>query len=164
MAEVKKISVDVSKIRTAIQAGIPLIITTYTLPHEMELYMTDVLNTFIDELGQSQMKDCLTYCFLELVNNAKKANTKRVYFEDKGLNINDKNEYKRGMLSFKEDTINNIKYYLKKQQQEGLYIKFLLQTHIVATANWFIMMLNEAELAIKRKRFIELAMITILAK
>jgi putative nucleotidyltransferase with HDIG domain len=128
MAEVKKISVDVSKIRTAIQAGIPLIITTYTLPHEMELYMTDVLNTFIDELGQSQMKDCLTYCFLELVNNAKKANTKRVYFEDKGLNINDKNEYKRGMLSFKEDTINNIKYYLKKQQQEGLYIKFLLQT------------------------------------
>ncbi len=128
MTEVKKITVDSSKIRTAIQAGIPLIITTYTLPHEMEEYMADVLVTFIEELGQTQMTDSLAYCLRELVNNAKKANTKRVYFEDKGLNINNKADYDQGMKTFKEDTINNIKYYLRKQQEKGLYIKVLLQT------------------------------------
>lgn len=127
MAE-EKIQVDVSKIRTAIQAGIPLIITSYTLPHEMEEYMSSVLTCFIEELGQGQMRDCLTYCLRELVNNAKKANTKRVYFEDKELNINDKNDYDLGMKTFKTDTLNNIKYYLKQQQKKGLYIKVLFQT------------------------------------
>lgn len=128
MAQEKKIKVDVSKIRNAIETGIPLTVTTYTLPHEMEDYITDILKVFLAELDQSQMADGLSYCLKELVNNAKKANTKRVYFEEKKLDINNLTDYNTGMQNFKEDTITNIKYYLEQQRKKGLYIKVSLQT------------------------------------
>lgn len=128
MAQSKNVKLDLSKVKMAIRAGIPLSITTYTLPHEMELYMDSVLAAFLEELNQHQMIEYLTYCLNELVTNSKKANTKRIYFKEKKLNILDKDEYERGMKSFKEETLNNIKYYLKLQKEAGLYVKLILQT------------------------------------
>lgn len=128
MAEVKKIIVDETKIKLAIQNGIPLTITTYTLPHEMEQYIGDVLKSFLLQLNQRQMIETLSYCIKELVNNAKKANTKRVYFIDKGLDINNRADYGIGMKTFKKDTLNNINYYLDQQRKLGLYIKVSFQT------------------------------------
>jgi len=128
MAQAEKIEVDVSKVRMAIQSGIPLTITTYTLPHEMEDYMADVLKVFLTEVRQDQMVENLSYCLKELVNNAKKANTKRVYFEEKGLDINKKADYVEGMRNFKQDTIANIDHYLQIQKDRGIYIKMILQT------------------------------------
>ncbi len=121
-----KITVDSKKIALAIRSGLPLTITTYTLPHDMELYMKDVLTEFLSQLGQSHMVGYLTYCLQELVTNAKKANTKRVYFTEKHLNINDPHDYEEGMKDFKENTLNNVNYYLEKQKRAGLYVKFVL--------------------------------------
>lgn len=120
-------SVDLDKIRMAIRSGIPLSITTYTLPHEMEIYMNDVLTAFLTELNQQQMIQYLNYCLNELITNAKKANTKRVYFRDKDLDITNENDYNLGMKTFKEDMLNNINYYLQLQKKDGLYVKLLLQ-------------------------------------
>ena len=128
MSQGKRIEVDVSKVRMAIQSGIPLTITTYTLPHEMECYMADVLKVFLTEVRQDHMVESLSYCLKELVNNAKKANTKRVYFKEKGLDITNKSDYKKGMTQFKEDTLSNIEHYLEKQKEEGLYVKVIMQT------------------------------------
>lgn len=127
MAQETRIAVDISKIRTAIQAELPLVITTYTLPHEMEDYMANVLLVFLREVNQPQMSESLAYCLKELVNNAKKANTKRVYFLEKGLDINNPQDYEEGMKHFKNDTVNNINHYLEKQKEQGLYIKVILQ-------------------------------------
>ena len=123
----KSKSLELSKIKTAIRSGIPLSITTYTLPHDMEMYMTEVLSLFLKELNQEFMISYLTYCLQELITNAKKANTKRVYFKEKGLDINNEDDYNRGMESFKKDTLNNISYYLQKQKAQGLYVRLLLQ-------------------------------------
>ncbi|HBB42765.1 MAG TPA: hypothetical protein DCZ74_04545 [Treponema sp.] len=128
MADAKRIEVDIAKVREAIQSGIPLTITTYTLPHEMEDYMADVLKVFLTEVKQDQMVESLSYCLKELVNNGKKANTKRIYFEEKGLDITKKADYDEGMKTFKMDTITNINYYLEKQKSKGLYIKTIMQT------------------------------------
>lgn len=119
--------VDVAKIRMAINAEAPLTITTYTLPHRMELYMNAVLTTFFKELHQEYMIQYLIYCQNELVTNAKKANTKRVYFQEKHLDITNPEDYEKGMLTFKEDTLGNVNYYLEKQKRAGLYIKLILQ-------------------------------------
>ena len=124
----KKITVDISKIKMAIRAGIPLSITTYTLPKEMEEYMNSVLAVFLDELNQRQMIEYLTYCLNELMTNSKKANTKRVYFREKKLDINNDTDYEKGMKDFKKDTLNNINYYLRLQKEAGLYVKLVLQT------------------------------------
>ena len=124
----QKVSLDNSKIKMAIRAGIPLSITTYTLPREMSEYMESVLASFLEELGQEHMETYLRYCLNELVTNAKKANTKRIYFKEKKLNLFSDADYEKGMQTFKEDTLNNIRYYLGLQKSGGLYVKLILQT------------------------------------
>ncbi|MCR5171434.1 MAG: HDOD domain-containing protein, partial [Treponema sp.] len=128
MASAKKVKLDLSKVKMAIRAGIPLSITTYTLPHEMEIYMDSVLAAFLEELNQTQMIEYLTYCLNELVTNSKKANTKRVFFKEKNLDITKPEQYEKGMQDFKSETLNNIKYYLKLQKAAGLYVKLILQS------------------------------------
>ena len=125
MAEEKRFNVDTEKIKKAALAGVPLSLTTYVLPHEMELYMSDVLSCFLESLGQSHMTDYLVYCLNELTTNAKKANTKRIYFLEKNLDINNPVDYEEGMKTFKKDMLEKLTYYLEKQHDAGLYIKVI---------------------------------------
>lgn len=115
------------KVKKAIKMSYPLAITTFKLPPETELQIEEVTSIFLDELGLGSYKDPLVYCLKELSVNAKKANTKRVYFEEQGLNIEDKKDYSNGMRSFKDDTLNNLEFYLDRQKEKGLYIKFTFQ-------------------------------------
>ena len=119
--------IDVSKIRMAVQAGVPLTITTYTLPQKMQEFMEQVLSEFLRELNQQHLTEYLKYCFNELIVNAKKANTKRVYFEEKGLDITSPADYELGMRTYKQDTLGNIDHYLQLQKEKGLYVKLVLQ-------------------------------------
>ncbi|MDR3139932.1 MAG: HDOD domain-containing protein [Treponema sp.] len=121
------LSVDESKIKKAVQSGIPLTITTYTLPHEVEMYIEQVITVFLKQLDQEKLKDYIVYCIQELAVNAKKANTKRVYFFEKALDLSNPEDYQKGMASFKEDTLNNIAHYLQLQKEKGLYIKLTFQ-------------------------------------
>jgi len=126
MSDIEDIVVDVDKVSQAIKLEVPLVMTTYTLPRKVEQYIEQVVTIFLDYVKQSRLRDNVIYCIQELVVNAKKANTKRVYFIDHGLDLNDANDYKTGMSTFKEDTLNNINYYLELQRQQGLYIKLIL--------------------------------------
>lgn len=126
----ESISIDKSKIETAIRLGVPIAITSYTLPKEMETYITDVITEFLRQLHHTDIVDYIVYCSNELTTNAKKANTKRIYFKEKGLNINDPKEYELGMTNFKEDMLSNLSYYLNLQKKEGLFVKIALKaTH-----------------------------------
>jgi len=127
MSPVPELVVDEEKIKKAIQSGIPLAITTYTLPHEIEVYIEEVLDVFLKQTNQIKLKDYIVYCVQELIVNAKKANTKRVFFNERGLDINNIEDYKLGMADFKNETISNIGHYLKLQKERGLYIKLVLQ-------------------------------------
>ncbi len=117
--------VDVSKVKLAAHNSTPLAIKTYTLPHETEVYLEEVLSVFLEEFGQAAIKDNIAYCLRELAVNAKKANTKRAYFQEKELNINAKEDYEKGMRDFKQETLNNIDYYLQKQKEMNLYVKIV---------------------------------------
>jgi len=117
--------VDSQKVLQAARSGVPLSVKTYTLPHETEMYLEDILAIFLKEVGQDKIKDPLAYCLRELAVNAKKANTKRVYFEEKNLDILNELQYMEGMRAFKQDTLDNINHYLEKQKIAGLYIKVI---------------------------------------
>jgi len=119
--------IDEGKVKKAVQSGIPLTITTFTLPHEIEVYIEQILGIFLKLLEQDKLKDYVVYCILELAVNAKKANTKRVYFMERGLDLSNPTDYKEGMSSFKENTLSNIGHYLQLQKEKGLYIKLILQ-------------------------------------
>ncbi len=117
--------IDVEQIKRAARNSIPLSIKTYTLPHETEEYLERILAIFLEEFGQDQIKDRIAYCLKELAVNAKKANTKRVFFKERGLDITDDHDYVEGMKDFKRTTIDNIQHFLQLQKEEGLYIKIV---------------------------------------
>src|SRR6056297_2246580 len=119
--------VNVEQVKKAIRSSVPLSIKTYTLPHETEMYLENILSIFLKEFGQDHLKDRLAYCMRELAVNAKKANTKRVYFMERKLSLDNARDYEEGMKSFKEDTLSNIQHYLEMQKDEGLYIKIVFQ-------------------------------------
>ena len=127
MASDQKMIVDESKIKKAILSALPLTITTFTLPHEIETYIDDVITVFLKLAGQEKLKDYIVYCVRELAANAKKANTKRVYFQERGLDISNPDEYQQGMEQFKENTLDNISHFLQLQKERGLYIRLILQ-------------------------------------
>ncbi|MDR0601211.1 MAG: HDOD domain-containing protein [Treponema sp.] len=124
---VQELVVDEAKVKKAVQSGIPLTITTFTLPHEIELYIEQVITVFLRLVDQDKLKDYVVYCVQELSVNAKKANTKRVYFNERGLDLSNPDDYKEGMANFKENTLNNIAHYLQLQKDQGLYIKLIFQ-------------------------------------
>ncbi len=120
--------VDPAKINKAIMSSVPVTIKTFKLPHETEIYIEEILGVYLDKFGQGELKDRIAYCIRELAVNAKKANTKRVYFSEKNLDIEDPDDYAEGMKSFKQETLNNINYWLDKQQEAGLYIKVVFSS------------------------------------
>jgi hypothetical protein len=131
-------------IKDAVRSRQPLVITTFTLPHEVELFIETVLLVFLKEIKREEMKDYITYCIQELSVNAKKANTKRVYFFEQNLDITNPRDYVTGMRNFKKDTFNNIGHYLELQKERGLYIKIIL--HMKGNAI-LIEIRNNAEIA-----------------
>jgi len=121
-------TINVDQIKRAARSAVPLAIKTYTLPHETENYLEEILGIFLEEFGQQDITDRLAYIMKELAVNAKKANTKRVYFLDRDLDIKKADDYQVGMKTFKTDTLGNLKYYLDKQKDAGLYIKVVFQS------------------------------------
>jgi putative nucleotidyltransferase with HDIG domain len=122
------LNIDREKIIRAVRQSIPLAITTYKLPHETEMDLENVLGMFLREMDQEILKDRLAYCLRELAVNAKKANTKRVYFEERNLDLGNKTHYEEGMRNFKEDTFNDLERYLNLQKEKGLFIKIIFHS------------------------------------
>ena len=123
----EQLELDRIKIKNAVRYQLPIEITSYTLPRNMEIYIRKILEIFLEECRQEHMYECLNFCLGELLTNSKKANTKRVYFAERKLDINNKEDYELGMENFKVDTITNIDHYLELQKKSGLYIKLVLQ-------------------------------------
>ncbi|MDR2144626.1 MAG: hypothetical protein LBP29_09685 [Treponema sp.] len=126
MDDREEIAVDEEKVVKAIRMEVPLVMTTYTLPRKVEKYIERVVTLFLEYIRRSSLADSIIYCVQELVVNAKKANTKRVYFLEKGLDLSSPQDYNIGMETFREETLNNIQHYLDLQREKGLYIKLAL--------------------------------------
>ena len=121
--------IDVEQIKRVARNSVPLVIKSYTLPHETELYLEEILAIFLGEFGQAQIKDRIAYCLKELAVNAKKANTKRVFFKERQLDLASEEEYEEGMKDFKRVTLENLDHYLQLQKEEDLYIKVVYHAH-----------------------------------
>ncbi|MDR3284971.1 MAG: hypothetical protein LBS97_07325 [Treponema sp.] len=102
----------------------PIEITAYTLPSQTERRIHEETAAFLRSLGLEDLADGLSYCVSELLVNAQKANIKRAYFQEKQLRITNAADYRKGMETFKADTMDNIAPYLELQEPAGRYIRF----------------------------------------
>ena len=83
----------------------PVVFRDYKLPKENEEYYVEVLKYFLEHIGKEKISDYLGYCLREILNNAKKANTKRVFFIDQNLDINNIEHYNKGIKIFNKPEI-----------------------------------------------------------
>lgn len=70
---------------------------------ETEAQVIKIIHRYLEQYDLIFHKDTILSIVKELVNNAIKANLKRIYFESKGLDIQNPANYREGMESFKED-------------------------------------------------------------
>lgn len=117
---------ELSLIRDAVKTRHPIEFYCNSLTSEQRSRFREILKVFLDECEQDQLFTCLSYCLLELLDNASKANAKRIFFQENNLDINNKNDYESGMKSFKAKLSENNNYYLQKLDTGLLQVHFLL--------------------------------------
>lgn len=125
--EIKKVGeIDFSKIKSAVQAGEPIEVTAFAINREDEETINNILTEFLAAINQSHLMSYLSYSTLELLANANKANAKRVYFQEKGLNILNSDDYKAGMLTFNTELTVNKKHFQDIMEAQNLFINLKL--------------------------------------
>jgi putative nucleotidyltransferase with HDIG domain len=113
------------------------------LPHESHALLDRILETYLVELGQERIMEPLSYCLKELIINAQKANIKRVYFEEKGLDILEDHDYDTGMAAFRRESAERLEHWLQLLKEKNLVIGVTFHT---TGGNLAIAVRNSAEL------------------
>jgi HD-like signal output (HDOD) protein len=135
--------IDIAEIQKAAISSIPLTFRLTSLPHEAHALLDRILEMYLVELGQEQILEPLSYCLKELIINAQKANTKRLYFEEKGLDILNDRDYDKGMEDFRRESAERLPHWMKALKQRGFAIGVTFHT---SRGNLNISVRNSAEL------------------
>ena len=120
---------EIKSIKDAVRERKPVNFYCYTLTLDQKQRFQNILNVFLEECDESYLFNCLSYCLFELLDNASKANAKRIYFKEQKLNINDAGDYASGMKNFKNNLSDNTQHY-KDELEAGM-----LQVHLQLSAN-----------------------------
>jgi len=107
----------------SVVSGQPLTVTTCRYRPAERAHIDKIFGAYLNVVGMGHLHTNLTYCVHELAANAKKANTKRLYFKERGLDISDPVQYEQGMRGFKTDTLADIDSFLARQKKAGLNVK-----------------------------------------
>jgi len=135
--------IDIAEIQKAAVSSIPLTFRLTSLPHQAHALLDRILEMYLVELGQERILEPLSYCLKELIINAQKANTKRLYFEEKGLDILNDADYDKGMADFARESSERLPHWMKKLKQRGFAIAVTFHT---TRGNLTISVRNSAEL------------------
>ena len=103
-----------------------ILIRFNSMSRELESVIIKILHRYLEEYDILYMKNPILNIMKELMNNAVKANMKRLYFNLKHLDINSPKDYEKGMLSFKADTYSRDNTgddgLFDKLEESGLYV------------------------------------------
>lgn len=119
--------VIMSTVKYAIKKSKRLTFSFYKYKEQERNFIESTLNEYLKSIDQSKISNQISFCLHELASNACKANSKRVYFNEQSLDINNEADYKRGMADFKESTVKHQEHYFKLRKKEDLYIKFQIK-------------------------------------
>jgi len=96
---------------------------------KVEKYILHILGLILARYGRDGLIEMIYTITKELAINGVKANQKRIFFDELGLDINNAQDYEKGIRAFKEafsDEMNEV--YGTKSRQKGLFVKIYL-TH-----------------------------------
>lgn len=82
-----------------------------------------IIHRLFSELDIPFMSEAILVVLRELILNASKANSKRVYFIENNLNINDTREYQKGILEFSSMIKSDFQQFAQAHKDSDYYIK-----------------------------------------
>lgn len=101
--------IEVEDIQTQIRNGATFSCSFPFINRDSEFYLSQVLKIVLEEVNQGKLHTYLEYALSELSMNSSKANSKRLYFLYKGLDIKSPEQYEIGMRKFKDEVFNDFK-------------------------------------------------------
>lgn len=84
------------------------------------------LQVVMSHYGKDHIFDHISYCLQEILDNACKANEKRVYFLSKGLAIDDYSDYEQGMREFKTEVLSDRERFTTLSEEHGYWVNVRL--------------------------------------
>jgi hypothetical protein len=119
--DIKKIE---DNLRVVIKSGKTIRLISYAMSSYVEKVMDKAISFILDEFDKPDLKTIIYTCTKELVINGTKANIKRIFFEEQGLDINKVADYEKGMALYKDMMREEITLeYGKKSKLRGLFVK-----------------------------------------
>lgn len=109
--------------KTHLEKDKALSIQFWVVDEVIERQVEWVLNYIFEKYNKVEFVGVVYTCIKELLNNAAKANLKRVLFKTEGLNIDNEDEYLKAMVKFKDLLIEkNYRTFLDKLKKEKYWI------------------------------------------
>jgi hypothetical protein len=119
--DLQKIEENLYKV---VKSGKTIRLISYAMSPYVEKVMDKTLNIILDEFKKPDLKTIVYTCTKELVINGTKANIKRIFFEERGLDINNEKDYARGVGLYKDIMKEKITLeYGRKAKLRGLFVK-----------------------------------------
>lgn len=114
---------DSEQIVAGVAAGRKFILVTHSLTNNVEKQIDFLIATILKKYGRESLQAALYSCVKEIVVNATKANAKRVFFEEHGLKVDNREEYVEGMKRIKALLSESwIMEYGRKARQRGMEV------------------------------------------
>jgi len=114
---------DAEQIKAGVAAGRKFILVTHSLTNNVEKQIDFLIATILKKYGRESLQAALYSCVKEIVVNATKANAKRVFFEEHGLKVDDREQYIEGMKRIKALLSESwILEYGRKAKQRGMEV------------------------------------------
>ncbi|MBN1698432.1 MAG: hypothetical protein JW881_13035 [Spirochaetales bacterium] len=111
-------------LRKAIDNGKVIRIISYAMSSSVEKVMDRVIQCLLEKYNKEDLKSVVYTCIKELMINGTKANIKRIFFEENGLDIYNETDYKKGIALYKEVMKEELTLeYGKRAKLKGLYVK-----------------------------------------
>ncbi|MCB1315732.1 MAG: histidine kinase [Leptospiraceae bacterium] len=114
-------------IKVRVNEGTELTLQSSKINQKVEKYILHTLELILEKCGRSDLIEMAYTITKELCINGMKANQKRIFFEERGLDIANPEDYSRGVEEFRNefsDEMNEV--YGKKAIQRGIFVKIYL--------------------------------------
>lgn len=103
-----------------------LSIKTSKINSQLEKYLLLLITEILKKYNKEKFTEMLYTIVKELAINAIKANQKRVFFEDHNLDILKENDYREGIILFKQSFSDNMsETYGQKCLENGIYVQIV---------------------------------------
>jgi len=94
---------------------------------KVEKYILQILTMILDKYSRADLVEMLYTITKELAINGVKANQKRLFFDDRGLDIRNDTDYLKGMEQFRQSLNESMnETYGIKSRQKGIYVKIFI--------------------------------------